>query len=72
VGSARIFGEIQRLGDVDTDEMRRVFNCGIGMVLVVPPHHVTPATAAPPRTATAVVIGEVTTAPAGDRAIRYI
>jgi phosphoribosylformylglycinamidine cyclo-ligase len=32
----RIFGEIQRLGNVDTDEMRRVFNCGIGMVLVVP------------------------------------
>ncbi|MET0449522.1 MAG: aldehyde dehydrogenase family protein, partial [Aeromicrobium sp.] len=33
----RIFGEIQRLGDVALDEMRRVFNCGIGMVLVVPP-----------------------------------
>jgi phosphoribosylformylglycinamidine cyclo-ligase len=34
--SPRIFDEIQRLGNVDTDEMRRVFNCGIGMVLAVP------------------------------------
>ena len=30
-----IFAEIQRLGDVDDDEMARVFNLGIGMVLVV-------------------------------------
>jgi len=33
----RIFGEIQRLGDVADDEMARVFNLGIGMVAVVPP-----------------------------------
>ncbi|HLT16318.1 MAG TPA: phosphoribosylformylglycinamidine cyclo-ligase [Acidimicrobiales bacterium] len=33
----RIFGEIQRLGQVSDDEMRRVFNLGIGMVVVVPP-----------------------------------
>ena len=33
----RIFTEIQRLGDVDDDEMRKVFNLGIGMVAVVPP-----------------------------------
>jgi phosphoribosylformylglycinamidine cyclo-ligase len=32
----RIFGEIQRLGGVDPDEMARVFNMGIGMVVVVP------------------------------------
>jgi phosphoribosylformylglycinamidine cyclo-ligase len=31
----RIFGEIQRLGEVSTDEMRKVFNLGIGMVVVV-------------------------------------
>jgi phosphoribosylformylglycinamidine cyclo-ligase len=30
-----IFGEIQRLGDIDDDEMARVFNLGLGMVLVV-------------------------------------
>jgi phosphoribosylformylglycinamidine cyclo-ligase len=32
-----VFGEIRRLGDVDDDEMARVFNLGIGMVLVVGP-----------------------------------
>ncbi len=32
----RIFGEIQRLGEVADDEMARVFNLGIGMILVVP------------------------------------
>lgn len=31
----QIFSEIQRLGDVDADEMARVFNLGLGMVLVV-------------------------------------
>lgn len=31
----RIFGEIQRLGEVAGDEMRKVFNMGIGMVVVV-------------------------------------
>ncbi len=33
----RIFSEIQRLGPVDPAEMAKVFNLGIGMVLVVPP-----------------------------------
>ncbi len=33
----RIFTELQRIGDVTEDEMRRVFNLGIGMVAVVPP-----------------------------------
>jgi phosphoribosylformylglycinamidine cyclo-ligase len=32
----RIFGEIRRLGEIDDDEMRKVFNLGIGMVVVVP------------------------------------
>ena len=31
----RIFGEIQRLGDIDDAEMRKVFNLGVGMVVVV-------------------------------------
>jgi len=30
-----IFSEIQRLGDIDDDEMARVFNLGVGMILVV-------------------------------------
>jgi phosphoribosylformylglycinamidine cyclo-ligase len=33
-----VFSWIQRLGDVDRDEMERVFNMGIGLVLVVSPH----------------------------------
>lgn len=33
----RIFEEIARLGEVATDEMDRVFNLGLGMVLVVAP-----------------------------------
>ena len=32
-----IFSEIQRRGDIDDDEMARVFNLGLGMVLVVAP-----------------------------------
>jgi phosphoribosylformylglycinamidine cyclo-ligase len=32
----RIFGEIQRLGEVADDEMAKVFNLGIGMIVVVP------------------------------------
>lgn len=41
--SPRIFGEIQRLGDIDDDEMRRVFNLGVGMVAVVAAAEVTDA-----------------------------
>jgi phosphoribosylformylglycinamidine cyclo-ligase len=33
----RIFDEIARLGDVDPDEMAKVFNLGIGMIIVVSP-----------------------------------
>jgi phosphoribosylformylglycinamidine cyclo-ligase len=36
----RVFAEIQRLGQISDEEMRRVFNLGIGMVLVVPPEEV--------------------------------
>jgi phosphoribosylformylglycinamidine cyclo-ligase len=32
-----IFGLMQRLGEISESEMLRVFNCGIGMLLVVPP-----------------------------------
>lgn len=32
----RIFSELQRIGSVSTDEMRKVFNLGIGMIAVVP------------------------------------
>ena len=32
----RIFSEIQRLGGVAPEEMARVFNMGLGMIVVVP------------------------------------
>ena len=32
-----IFNKIQKAGEIEEDEMRRVFNCGIGYVLVIPP-----------------------------------
>ncbi len=32
----RIFGEIQRLGEIADEEMARVFNLGLGMIVVVP------------------------------------
>jgi phosphoribosylformylglycinamidine cyclo-ligase len=35
-----IFGEIQRLGEISDDEMGRVFNLGLGMVVAVPPDDV--------------------------------
>lgn len=31
-----VFAELARLGDVDDDEMLRTFNCGVGMVALVP------------------------------------
>jgi phosphoribosylformylglycinamidine cyclo-ligase len=34
--SPRVFRELQRIGDVDDREMLRVFNMGIGMVVVLP------------------------------------
>ena len=34
--SPRIFGELQRLGQVSDEEMAKVFNLGIGMIAVVP------------------------------------
>jgi phosphoribosylformylglycinamidine cyclo-ligase len=36
----RIFGEIQQLGDVDDAEMTKVFNLGIGMIVIVPSNEV--------------------------------
>jgi phosphoribosylformylglycinamidine cyclo-ligase len=58
----RIFGEIARLGGVADDEMARVFNLGLGMVLVVAPtavEHVLGVLRAVPGVPPAVVVGEV-------------
>ena len=56
-----MFGEIRRLGDVDEGEMARVFNLGIGMVLVVDPSGATGAVdALVGAGCPAVVMGRVT------------
>ncbi|NCF14327.1 MAG: phosphoribosylformylglycinamidine cyclo-ligase [Gammaproteobacteria bacterium] len=34
-----VFDFLQKHGNIETDEMRRTFNCGIGMVVVVNPSH---------------------------------
>jgi phosphoribosylformylglycinamidine cyclo-ligase len=39
----RVFTEIQRHGRIDDEEMARVFNLGIGMVVAVPPDQVSQA-----------------------------
>ncbi|HSH23098.1 MAG TPA: phosphoribosylformylglycinamidine cyclo-ligase [Acidimicrobiales bacterium] len=62
----RIFGEIQRLGEVADAEMARVFNLGIGMVVVVPPGDAHRAIdVARSRGVGATTIGEISTG-AGD------
>jgi phosphoribosylformylglycinamidine cyclo-ligase len=60
-----IFDEIRRRGQVADDEMARVFNLGIGMVVVVPPADADRAVALLRGSGhAAVAIGEVVPAPA--------
>ncbi len=66
----RIFSEIQRLGDVSDDEMRKVFNLGIGMVVVVPQEDAYRALdVLRTNDQRAVQIGEVTK---GDGSVRFL
>ena len=58
--SPRVFRELQRIGDVDEREMLRVFNMGIGMVVVLPADAAHRAiTLLDARGHRAVVIGEI-------------
>ena len=41
--SPRVFAELQRLGSIDDDEMSKVFNMGIGMIVTVAPSSVAAA-----------------------------
>jgi phosphoribosylformylglycinamidine cyclo-ligase len=64
-----VFGEIRRLGRVADDEMARVFNLGLGMVIMLPPHGVEEALAALGRSGVdASVVGEVVT---GDTGVEF-
>ncbi len=40
-----VFRWLQEQGNIETDEMYRTFNCGVGMVVVLPPEHVEAAQA---------------------------
>jgi phosphoribosylaminoimidazole synthetase len=62
-----IFGLIQELGAIDDDEMHRVFNCGIGMVVVTHPADVEAVQHAAGEDTW--VIGRVAAAGAGDGAV---
>ncbi|MDH4168032.1 MAG: phosphoribosylformylglycinamidine cyclo-ligase [Acidimicrobiia bacterium] len=65
----RVFDELARLGDVSATEMRRTFNCGVGMVLAVPSTQLTSAVSVLGDAGhRAHVIGEVT---AGHGAVRF-
>jgi len=65
----RIFSELQQLGSVSTDEMRSVFNLGVGMVAVVPPDAAHRAVDTLRTAGTrARIIGEVV---AGDGTVRF-
>lgn len=56
----KVFGELQRIGAVAQDEMMRVFNMGVGMILAVHPDGVQPALAiARAAGHDAVIIGDV-------------
>jgi phosphoribosylformylglycinamidine cyclo-ligase len=52
-----IFGLIQRLGSVEANEMFRVFNMGLGMLVVVPPDQVMKACQA--LSQTCFIVGEI-------------
>ncbi len=61
-----IFDWLQRQGDVAGDEMHRVFNCGLGMVLAVPARDVPAALAFLGEAGeTAYGVGEIVARPAG-------
>jgi phosphoribosylformylglycinamidine cyclo-ligase len=67
----RVFSEIQRLGAVAAEEMDRVFNLGLGMVVVVPPGDVARAVAVLRSHGHAPVeVGEVVAG--GDRRVRLV
>jgi len=61
-----VFGWLQRQGNVADDEMHRVFNCGIGMVLAVAAHDAQATIAALAEAGeTAYDIGEIVARPDG-------
>jgi phosphoribosylformylglycinamidine cyclo-ligase len=68
-----IFSLIQRVGSVDDDEMYRVFNMGIGLILVVPAEQADEVVASARRAGeTAWIIGEVAQGASSERRVEYV
>ncbi|MEO1614535.1 MAG: phosphoribosylformylglycinamidine cyclo-ligase [Planctomycetota bacterium] len=66
----KIFSMLQRLGNVADSEMRRVFNCGIGMALVVSDYYAAGIQAQLEKAnVESFVIGEIT---GGDGTVSYV
>jgi phosphoribosylformylglycinamidine cyclo-ligase len=65
-----IFDFLQKKGPIQTSELWRTFNCGIGMVLIVPPHALAPVLTRYHTTRlTPMRLGEITPRNAGDSAV---
>jgi len=63
----KLFDWLQQKGNVAEDEMHRVFNCGIGMVLALAPEHADAATAELRKAGETVYrIGTIEAGPAGE------
>jgi phosphoribosylformylglycinamidine cyclo-ligase len=68
-----IFSVITRLGSVDREEMYRVFNMGMGLILVVPPDVVEEILRRAPELGDhAYQIGEIVSARDGERQVEYV
>ncbi|MEX5215356.1 MAG: phosphoribosylformylglycinamidine cyclo-ligase [Nitrospiraceae bacterium] len=68
-----IFPVIQRLGSVEDDEMYRVFNMGIGLILAVPAEEADGVVLTAKQAGeTAWLIGEVTRGSASERRVDYV
>lgn len=69
----RVMQFIQTAGGISDMEMRRVFNCGVGLILVVPEEQAA-ETCDRIRTLgeTAWIIGEIVKRPAGEPGVRYV
>jgi phosphoribosylformylglycinamidine cyclo-ligase len=67
-----IFEHLQRLGNIAEEELERTFNCGLGLIAVVPPSDAEPAIAAIARAGeVGVRIGELELGPAGEPSVVY-
>ena len=55
-----VFDWLQKAGSIESAEMYRTFNCGLGMVVIVPPEHAAAAVKfLAARAETAAIVGEV-------------